>query len=126
MFKKWLNQYVRYFRKNNAFSSDKEGVALLSCNIHGSHYTDCIKLVHANKIKRGQELYLKRDKRNRYDANAIKVFNQKGQRLGYVPKNHNTIVANLMDQYCDIKVIVTKIDKEAWEPITIRLELIGA
>ena len=50
-----------------------------------------------NKITPGALVYLKRDKDNAEDKNSIMVLTEKGYLLGYVSKENNYILKNLMD-----------------------------
>ena len=50
-----------------------------------------------NKITPGALVYLKRDKDNTEDKNSIMVLTEKGYLLGYVSKENNYILKNLMD-----------------------------
>lgn len=42
-------------------------------------------------------LELRRDPKNKYDAMAIQVLNGKQERIGFVPRDDNEILARLMD-----------------------------
>ncbi len=42
-------------------------------------------------------LKLVREPENIYDTRAIKVLNQDGLHIGYVPRSKNEVIANLMD-----------------------------
>ena len=48
-------------------------------------------------LKEGDKLTLQREPDNRFDENAILVFNEKGQKLGYIPEKDNIVFARLMD-----------------------------
>ena len=48
------------------------------------------------KIKFGDKLLLKRED-NKFDNNAILVFNEAKEKLGYVPERDNIVFARLMD-----------------------------
>lgn len=49
-----------------------------------------------DKIKCGDKLLLQRED-NKFDDNAILVFNEAKEKLGYVPERDNIIFARLMD-----------------------------
>ncbi len=111
----WLKQLL-------GRSKVSRNLKLLTCSIHGSHYYDCLELVEAEQIYRGDRLILRREPQNEYDDNAIEVFTQDEQKLGYVPKNNNTVIAALMDQGCDCYALVERVEPEAWDPVSIRIE----
>ena len=48
-------------------------------------------------LKEGDVLKLVREPQNRYDPRAIKVLNQDGMHIGYVPRIKNEVISNLMD-----------------------------
>ncbi len=75
---------------------------LLECRIHGSHYYSCLSLLESGQIHAGDCLHLAREPDNTYDTYAIEVFTAGGEKLGYVPKNHNRVIATLMDQACNL------------------------
>lgn len=49
-----------------------------------------------DELSPGQELELFREADNKYDKKAI-VIRNKGEKMGYVPRRDNKILANLMD-----------------------------
>jgi len=49
-----------------------------------------------DKIKCGDKLLLQRED-NKFDDNAILVFNEAKEKLGYVPERDNIVFARLMD-----------------------------
>jgi len=57
-------------------------------------------------LKQWDLLILKREPNNPYDRRAVKVLNQDGMHIGYIPRNRNEAIANLMDAgkhlYCEI------------------------
>lgn len=95
---------------------------LLSCQIHGSHYYDCLTLLNQSALRVGQPLQLRREPDNKYDIYAIEVYTKKGVKLGYVPKQLNQVIATLMDQGCQIEATIEKIVTSAWEPVTIQID----
>lgn len=45
----------------------------------------------------GDKLTLRREPKNRFDENAIRVDDEKGRKLGYIPEKDNVIFTRLMD-----------------------------
>lgn len=90
--------------------------------MHGSHYYACLRLVKTGAIQGGDSLRLQREPNNNYDEYAIEVFDEKNNKLGYVPKNHNRVIATLIDQGCTINAKVTTVETLAWEPVSMRIE----
>lgn len=76
------------------------------CNFNIAGVTFDGRLKNLKHVKYGSKFYLMREKRNRYDENAIKIFvfaegGKKMLELGYVPRNHAAILAPAMD--CGVK-----------------------
>ncbi len=58
-------------------------------------------------IREGDKLNLQREE-DKFDSNAIALFNEKGQKLGYIPEKDDMVFARLMDAG---KLLVGKIAK---------------
>ena len=71
-------------------------VYLINLSIAGTMYIDMSEV--CNKLLEGDMLYLKRELNNAYDSNAIEVITTEGYVIGYVPKENNLIIKNLMDK----------------------------
>lgn len=113
----WLLRWL--FAKRKA----KYSLFLVKCQIHGSHYYACFEVLKHKQLKQGQTLLLKREPDNEYDRYAIEVLTKRRQKLGYIPKHLNKVIAALMDQDCLVYAVVTAIASEAWEPVTIKVYL---
>jgi len=71
-------------------------IFLISASIAGSYYVDDIyKLLDEMKV--GAKLRFVREPDNQYDELAILVKDQNDNKLGYVPRKKNPILARLMD-----------------------------
>ncbi len=115
-----FNWFSKLFRKPRIIRSADE-LLLLECQIHGSHYYDCPKLLKAEKLFVGEPIILRREADNEYDKNAIEILTQHKIKLGYVPKKNNTVIASLIDQGCQVSGNIESIFPTAWEPITITI-----
>ena len=83
-------------------------IYLISASIAGAYYVDNIyDLLH--KIKIGTKLRFFREPDNQFDELAIVVKDENNNKLGYVPRKKNPILARLMDAgkliYGTVKVI---------------------
>lgn len=110
---------------NRLFKAPKtktKTLRLLSCQIHGSHYYDCLTLLNQSALRVGKPLQLRREPNNEYDTYAIEVYTTKGVKLGYVPKQLNQVIATLMDQGCQVEATIEKIVTAAWEPVTVQID----
>jgi len=91
------------------------------------------------KLLEDDMLYLKRERNNDYDSNAIIIMTTEGYVIGYVPKENNIILKNLMDKgkylygkikeisddYSDINIEVYLSYKDIIEEITGTLSLLS-
>jgi len=81
---------------------------LLRARVVGTEFEpDAEKLI--SSMKEGDHPRLIREPDNPYDENAIAVT-RRGRKIGYVPRQHNTILANLMDQEVMLVCNVERID----------------
>jgi len=71
-------------------------IYLININIAGTNYIDMSEIY--NNLLEDDMLYLKREPNNADDSNAIEIITTKGYAIGYVPKENNFILKNLMDK----------------------------
>lgn len=91
--------------------------------IAGSHYYRLEQIVQL--IQPDDPLTLQRQTDNRHDPAAIEVF-WKNEKIGYVPRRHNTAAASLMDRGYQVEARVLRLmdQDEVWEPLELRIWLI--
>lgn len=63
-------------------------------------------------LKENDVLSLKRQAENQHDYFAVEVYSGE-QKLGYLPRADNKIIARMMDQGVKMKAIIRKIEPEA-------------
>lgn len=80
---------------NNEIKSFLEDIYLIRLEVAGLYYAPGIDEIFP-KLEKGCKLELFREKNNEYDEMAILV-KYDGKKIGYVPRKHNLILANLMD-----------------------------
>lgn len=73
-------------------------------------------------LKKNDELTLQRQPENPHDYFAVEVF-RKNQKLGYLPRTDNKIVARMMDQSVKVKARIGHINPEegAYRRIKLRV-----
>jgi len=71
-------------------------IFLISATVAGSYYVDNIHDL-LEEIKIGDKLQFIREPENQYDELAILVKDKNHNKLGFVPRNKNPILARLMD-----------------------------
>jgi hypothetical protein len=103
-----MNELIRIDETNivSVLNSSKSGldigkpfsrqIYLISASVAGSYYVDDIYDL-LDKIKIGAKLRFVREPDNKYDELAILVKDQDDNKLGYVPRKKNPILARLMD-----------------------------
>ncbi|WP_052507114.1 HIRAN domain-containing protein [Desulfonatronovibrio magnus] len=70
-------------------------VSLFQCHVAGFPYYQGPKIF--SDLQSGQKLKLLREPNNPHDSKAIAVFTSNGHKLGYIPRTHNPLPADLMD-----------------------------
>ena len=71
-------------------------VFLLESNIAGLGFISAVQK-KTSSLGVGSPLVLRREPKNPYDALAIRIQNEQGEKLGYVPRRDNPILSRLMD-----------------------------
>ena len=69
---------------------------------------DCLKAI---EVTRGDEIFLKKDPGNKYDANAVQVLDYSGKILGYIPRYYSSNVTELLETKKTISCHVYNVDK---------------
>lgn len=70
-------------------------ILLTTTVVSGTNYRDLT--VVEDKLGEKNLVFLKREKNNPYDSNAIMVLTNDGYHIGYIPRKENYILKNLMD-----------------------------
>lgn len=86
---------------NNSIGIDigkpfSQEIFLIEVHIAGTTYIDNMDVLES-KLKEGTEIKFYREPNNQYDNKAIVVKDKDGNKLGYIPRNKNEILARLMD-----------------------------
>lgn len=71
-------------------------IYLITVNISGTRYIDMSEV--SSKLFEEDLVYLKREYDNPYDSYAIRVITKEGYIIGYIPRENNYILKNLMDK----------------------------
>jgi len=96
-------------------------IFLKECHIAGTVHVDDI-LCKTASVGVGSVLVLKREPENGYDELAIRVETTGGERIGWIPKKHNDVLARLMDAG---KLLVAKVTHKELEDhwLNMRIEI---
>ncbi len=96
-------------------------IFLIDCNVAGTTHLKDIE-ARTEEVQPGTILNFRRDAENKYDDRAIMVFNQSGERIGFVPRKDNPILSRLMDAGKLIYGKVTEKEKQGnWLRITMEI-----
>ncbi|OFX53962.1 MAG: hypothetical protein A2066_00820 [Bacteroidetes bacterium GWB2_41_8] len=82
-------------------------IRLNSPYIAGFQYYKGIEL--AEILKENDDLILKREPQNQHDCYAIEVYSG-SNKLSYLPREENKVIARIMDQGVEAKAGIVKID----------------
>lgn len=100
-----------------------EEIPLLDFVVAGTTFCKEFDKNDGDFIHNGMSLVVKREQ-NKYDANAIALYVD-DIKIGYVPKNQNTVLARLLDEG---KLLISRVVeahyKNGWEKINARISMI--
>ncbi|MDD5960233.1 MAG: HIRAN domain-containing protein [Methanobrevibacter wolinii] len=104
-----IGEFIGYIHKGGKVKSFDEDIYLINIHVAGLYYIEYIDEILSD-MKIGDILKLSREKCNRYDSYAILIkYNNK--KVGYVPKNKNLILANLMDGGKELYGVITSLSE---------------
>lgn len=96
-------------------------IFLIDCRIAGTSHVEAIK-EKTDTLTQGTLVAFQREPTNSYDPLAIQILNEKGEKIGYVPKDRNEVLAHLMDGGKLIfGKVETKKDVHGWISIKIKV-----
>ena len=104
------------FDEVQAFPRAREAIKPLVAEIHlfDTFVAGTTRLKNAavlEALRVGEELTLQRED-SKFDSNAILLFNEKKEKIGYVPEKDNTVFARLMDAGKMLTAKIATIDKK--------------
>jgi len=112
---------VVFFRnKVSAKVTGSRKINLALVYISGFQFYDGAEV--ENKLETLMPLQLNREPNNRYDTNAIEIY-AGDAKLGYLPRQSNTPISNMMDQGIDIKAAITELDKDNFPNRSVKVEV---
>lgn len=105
------------FDKGGALKPFAREIMLIECRIAGTSYYNVKDIEH--NLKQGDSLPLMREPNNSFDPLAIKIMDESGHHLGYVPRVKNEALARLMDAG---KLLFGKIENKQWQGDWLQIE----
>jgi hypothetical protein len=92
-------------------------IMLIECQVAGTSHCDLAAVEPG--LTRGAILALQREPANPHDALAIKILDEQGHHLGYVPQAKNEALARLMDAG---KLLFGILESKEWHGRWLRVE----
>ena len=101
----------------------KPPVLLNQFSIAGFQFYQGRDIIH--KIKTGDELLIKAEPDNKYDQNAVEVY-YGNIKLGYIPKNENKTIRNILHSDMKLYATVDKVDaeKRSWDAVRVSVFMV--
>ncbi len=84
-------------------------VFLIETHVAGTSHIPAKKIEHT--LSNGDSLILRREPGNLHDEFAILILTEGGEKLGYVPRDRNEILARLMDAG---KFLFSRLESKEW------------
>jgi HIRAN domain len=86
-----------------------EEIFLIETHVAGTSHVPIREIERGISI--GDSLVLRREQDNPHDSLAILILTEKGEKLGYVPRDRNEILARLMDAG---KFLFARLESKEW------------
>ena len=101
-----------------------QSTLLLQTNVAGFRYYEGQRIWSG--LDTNRPLILSREPHNPYDDKAIAIY-WKSEKLGYIPRENNTVIANIIDQGLKVRALIHEKRKTAhpWERLCVRVEMIS-
>jgi len=107
-----------YQQGGNLTSTDSD-ILSMECVVAGTTFLKDLTKIE-EKLIEGQVLDLKRESDNKYDNFAIAIYNSSGEKIGFIPRDKNEMMARLMDAG---KWFFGKVQKKSWEGSWLKIDI---
>jgi hypothetical protein len=87
---------------------NKKNILLIDSSVAGFRYYKGEEIW--KKLEPGRRLDLKREPGNQFDYDAVEIYHEK-EKIGYIPRSDNMVIAQLMDKGVDIKARISGISE---------------
>ncbi len=94
-------------------------IFLLDCYIAGTNFRPNLAEIEPN-LEIGAEFRLEREPQNKFDENAIAVYDVKTNHIGYIPKAKNEVLARLLDSG---KLLSARLTAKEWTDSWLKLDI---
>ncbi len=111
-------------RPGRASGFYRKATLIQQSSVAGFQYHEGERLWH--RLRKGQRLDLVREPDNPFDARAVRV-DWKGRKLGYIPRDENHAVAQMLDrgQRVDARIHRLREAANPWERIQLEVSLLS-
>lgn len=107
------------YQQGGNLSVPDDEILSLECIVAGTSFIENLEEVES-RLEMNQHLDLVREPDNKYDSFAIAIYNAKGEKLGYVPRDKNEMPARLMDAG---KWFYGKVVNKIWEGNWLKIDI---
>jgi len=107
-----------YQQGNNLAVTDNE-ILSMECIVAGTTFIKDLSKIE-KMLSEEQFLDLKREPDNKFDNFAIAICSSSGEKIGYIPREKNEMLARLMDAG---KWFYGKVQKKSWEGNWLRIDI---
>lgn len=94
-------------------------ISLLECHVAGTNFRPGIADLEP-ALTAGAKLKLQREPRNEFDQSAIAIYDAENNKLGYIPKTKNEVLAKLLDAG---KNLSAKLSAKQWNDSWLKLDI---
>jgi hypothetical protein len=84
----------------------KRNIMLLDSSVAGFRYYSGEEVWR--QLVPGRRLDLRREPGNKFDYDAVEIYHEK-EKIGYIPRSDNMVIAQLMDKGVDIKATISEV-----------------
>jgi hypothetical protein len=107
------------YKQSGELASGDSEILSMECIVAGTTFIKNLSKIE-KYLEEGQLLDLKREPKNKYDKFAIVICNSSGEKLGYIPREKNEMMARLMDAG---KSFYGKVQKKSWEGSWLKIDI---
>jgi len=107
-----------YQQGGNLTAIDSD-ILSMECVVAGTTFLKDLNKIE-EQLSEGQILDLKREPDNKYDNFAIAIYHSSGEKIGYIPRDKNEMMARLMDAG---KWFFGKVQKKSWEGSWLKIDI---
>ena len=90
-------------------------VLLLETAVNGTRFHQALAAIAYLRAR--DTVRLNRESSNPFDDRAVEVITERGDKLGYIPRGQNRVIASLMDEGEPTLAVVVEVDEDGEFPV---------